>query len=168
MECSVYIDDPERLEVAFAELDDGDEAVMGLESQELIACSVEAQGDLMAAFFAVRPQESCTWAPAFAAVFGTLFWASTDGDRHRDAPWALAIDRVDTYCSPQTVARLATQAATIDLDDLNLAFTDFTPDPLGEGWIQDFNDFRAMAGEWLELVASAHQRGQALAIAVWD
>lgn len=162
MECSVYIAEPAVLEEAFASFDD--EVGMTIVSEELVSCAVEAQGDLMEAFFAVRPQESCTWAPAFAAVFSSLFWSSTDGDRHRDAPWALANERVDSYLSPATVARLATQAAAIHLDDLNRAFTEFE----GDGWIQDFNDFRAMASEWLELLATAHDRHHALAIAVWD
>ncbi len=166
MECSVYIADPAVLEQAFRDYDD--EVGMTIESEDLVACSVEAQGDLMEAFFAVRPQEACTWAPAFAAVFGSLFWGSTDGDRHRDATWALACERLDSYFSPQTVARLATQAATINLDDLNLAFIDFAADSSGNGWIQDFNDFRAMASEWLDLLITANERHQALAIAVWD
>ncbi len=162
MECSVYIAEPQMMEEAFTAFDE--EVGMTIPSEDLVSCAVEAQADLMEAFFAVRPQDSCTWAPAFAAVFGTLFWGSTDGDRHRDAPWAVACALVDSYLSPATVARLGTQAATIHLDDLNLAFTDFT----GDGWIQDFNDFRAMASEWLDLLASAHERRLAVGIAVWD
>lgn len=166
MECSVYIGEPAALEQAFRSFED--DVGMTIASEDLVACSVEAQGDFMEAFFAVRPQESCTWAPAFAAVFGSLFWSSTDGDRHRDGTWALACEQLDSYWSPQTVARLATQASTIYLDDLNRAFTDFSADSNGNGWIQDFNDFRAMATEWLELIATANERHQALAIAVWD
>ena len=122
MQCSVYIAEPAALEQAFHSYDD--DSGMPLVSEELVSCAVEAQAELMEAFFAVRPQESCTWAPASAQIFGTRFWGSTDGDRHRDAPWALASALVDTYLSPQTVARLATQAATIDVDELGRAFAE--------------------------------------------
>lgn len=163
MECSVYLGEPATLERAFVAYDD--DVGMSIESEELNACSVEAQNDLLEAFAAVRPQHHCTWAAAFSTVFGVLFWSWGDGDRHRDAPWATDNELVDTYLSPATVARLAQQAKTIELDDLNRAFaeSDFT----GDGWIQDFNDFRDMAGEWLDLLARAAERNQALAIAVW-
>ena len=164
MECSVYIGEPAALERAFAAYDD--DAGMGIASEELNACSVEAQNDLLEAFAAVRPQNHCTWAPAFSTVFSVLFWSWGDGDRHRDASWAEDSDLVDSYLSPATVARLAQQASTIAIDDLNRAFAE--SDFSGDGWIQDFNDFRDMAGEWLDLLARAAERKQALAIAVWD
>ena len=162
MECSVYIGQPAILEHAFRSFDDN--VGMTLDSEDLIACSVEAQRDLLEAFGAVRPQDSCSWAPAFAEVFSVLFWSSADGTRHREASWAITCEPVDCYFSPETVTRLAQQAATIYLDDLNRAFLDYS----AEGWIQDFNDFRAMAAEWLDILARASEGQHALAIAVWD
>ena len=161
MECSVYIGQPAILEHAFRSFDE--DVGMTLDSEDLIACSVEAQRDLLEAFGAVRPQDSCSWAPAFAEVFSVLFWSSADGTRHREASWAITCEPVDCYLSPETVTRLAQQAATIYLDDLNRAFLDYS----GDGWIHDFNDFRAMASEWLDLLARASERHHALAIAVW-
>jgi hypothetical protein len=159
----VYISRPETLQQAFCSYDEG--VGMTIESEELASAAVEAQGDLLEAFSAVRSTGAVpTWAAAFDLVFGVLFWSTADGRRHRDAPWAESCGMVDSYLSPETVVRLAQQAATIHLDDVNLALTEFS----GEGWIQDFNDFRGMAQEWLDLLASAAERRQALAIAVWD
>jgi transposase len=164
MECSVYLGEPAVLERAFTDYDDA--VGMTIESEELISCAVDAQQELLEAFAIVRPQTFCTWSAAFATVFSVLFWRFSDGDRRRDAPWAQDCDLVDTYLSPATVARLAQQAATIVLDDLNRPLAD--SDYSGEEWIQDFNDFRDMASEWLDLLALAAERKQALAIAVWD
>jgi hypothetical protein len=164
MECSVYIGDPVGLERAFLAYDET--RGMTITSEELNSCSVEAQHDLMAAFAAVRPQHHCSWAAAFSTVFSVLFWGYGDGERLRDAAWAIEHELVDSYLSPASVVRLAQLAKTIDLDDLNRAFaeSDFHED----GWIQDFNDFRDMAGEWLDLLMRAAERKHALAIAVWD
>ncbi|MBA3701129.1 MAG: hypothetical protein H0W78_19955 [Planctomycetes bacterium] len=164
MECSVYLGEPAVLERAFTSYDD--DVGMTIASEELVSCAVEAQNELMEAFALVRPQTICTWSPAFTVVFSILFWRFSDGDRRRDAPWAQDCDLVDTYLSPQTVARLASQASTIVLDDLNRAFAE--AEHLGDEWIQDFNDFRDMASEWLDLLARAAERKQGLAIAVWD
>lgn len=164
MECSVYLSDPATLERAFTEYDD--DIGMTIESEDLISCAVDAQKELLEAFAVVRPQTVCSWSAAFATVFSVLFWRFADGDRRRDAPWAQECDLVDTYLSPATVARLAQQAATIVLDDLNRPLAD--SDYSGDEWIQDFNDFRAMASEWLDLLTRAAERNQALAIAVWE
>jgi hypothetical protein len=164
MECSVYLGEPAVLERAFTSYDE--DVGMTIESEELISCAVQAQCELLEAFAVVRPQTVCTWSPAFATVFSVLFWRFSDGDRHRDAPWAQDCELVDTYLSPATVARLAQQASTIVLDDLNRPLAD--SDYSGDEWIQDFNDFRDMASEWLDLLARAAERKQALAIAVWD
>lgn len=164
MECSVYIGQPANLERAFTSYND--DVGMTIESEELVSCAVDAQKELLEAFAVVRPQTVCTWSGSFATVFSILFWRFSDGDRRRDAPWAQDSDLVDTYLSPTTVASLAQQASTIVLDDLNRALAD--SDYSGEEWIQDFNDFRDMASEWLDLLARAAERKLALAIAVWD
>lgn len=164
MECSVYIGEPDVLERAFTDYD-GDVG-MTIESEELISCAVEAQKELFEAFAIVRPQTVCTWSPAFATVFSVLFWRFSDGDRRRDARWAQDCELIDTYLSPATVTRLAQQAATIVLDDLNRPLAD--SDYSGDEWIQNFNDFRDMASEWIDLLTRAAERNQALAIAGWD
>ncbi len=164
MECSVYLGEPAVLERAFTDYDDA--VGMTIESEELVSCAVDAQKELLEAFAIVRPQTFCTWSAAFATVFSVFFWRFSDGDRRRDAPWAQDSELVDTYLSPATVVRLAQQAAPIVLDDLNRPLAD--SDYSGEEWIQDFNDFRDMASEWLDLLALAAERKQALVIAVWD
>lgn len=164
MECSVYLGEPAVLERAFTTYDD--DVGMTIESEELVSCAVDAQKELLEAFAVVRPQTVCTWSGAFATVFSILFWRFSDGDRRRDAPWAQDCDLVDTYLSPATVASLAQQASTVVLDDLNRPLAD--SDYSGDEWIQDFNDFRDMAGEWLDLLARAAEHNQALAIAVWE
>ena len=164
MECSFYIGEPAILERAFTDYDD--DVGMTIESEDLVSCAVDAQNELLEAFAIVRPQTVCTWSAAFATVFSVFFWRFSDGDRRRDAPWAQDCELIDTYLSPATVARLAQQAATIVLDDLNRSLAD--SDYSGDEWIQDFNDFRTMASEWLDLLARAAERNQALAIAVWD
>lgn len=164
MECSVYLGEPAVLERAFTSYDD--DVGMTIESEELVSCAVDAQKELLEAFAIVRPQTVCTWSPAFATVFSDFFWRFSDGDRRRDAPWAQDCELVDTYLSPATVTRLAQQAATIVLDDLNRPLAD--SDYCGDEWIKNFNDFRDMASEWIDLLARAAERNQALAIAVWD
>jgi hypothetical protein len=98
---------------------------------------------------------------ALDRILAPFFW--TGKPHETDLPGFVPGEGIVNVLNPDTVARLAALAGSIDLESCREPF-ERRCRPDSGGWIRDFDDFRHYVRQWLDMLDAARRSGKAVVL----